>query len=164
MNSKDHEPRLTRLLRELLTQHRVASLGTLDNDGLPSVSMVPYAIDAQSARILIHVSALASHTQNIQLRPKISFMVMKSEISDAPVHDLGRVSFSGVAVILGAETEQYATARRVYLSRFPEAEPMTQLGDFRFVSIQATGGRQVAGFGAARSLDSQMLEAVFRTC
>jgi hypothetical protein len=34
---------------------------------------------------------------------------------------------------------------------------MTQLGDFRFVTIAVNGARQVAGFGAARSIDAEEL-------
>jgi len=30
-----------------------------------------------------------------------------------------------------------------------------QLGDFRFVAIASSAARQVAGFGAARSIDAQ---------
>jgi hypothetical protein len=36
--------------------------------------------------------------------------------------------------------------------QFPEAEFMTRLGDFRFVSIEIKGRLQVAGFGAARAI------------
>ena len=32
---------------------------------------------------------------------------------------------------------------------------MTQLGDFRFVAIELKAARQVAGFGAARSIDEE---------
>ena len=54
-----------------------------------------------------------------------------------------------------------ATAcRAAYLERFPEAEPMTQLGDFRFVALHLTGARHVAGFGAARSVDVDELAQV----
>jgi hypothetical protein len=45
----------------------------------------------------------------------------------------------------------------VYLARFPEAEPMTTLGDFRFLRLTPQGARQVAGFGAARSLSASEL-------
>ena len=34
---------------------------------------------------------------------------------------------------------------------------MTQLGDFRFVAVEVTGARQVAGFGSARSIDQEEL-------
>jgi heme iron utilization protein len=45
----------------------------------------------------------------------------------------------------------------VYLARFPEAAPMTQLADFQFLRLRPLGARQVAGFGAARSLNAHTL-------
>ena len=67
------------------------------------------------------------------------------------------------ARILGPESQEGALARQAYLERFPEAEPMTQLGDFMFVAIDISGARQVAGFGAARTLDAQAIRQVFNT-
>jgi hypothetical protein len=39
---------------------------------------------------------------------------------------------------------------------------MTQLGDFMFVAIHMLGARQIAGFGAARSLDADEVARVLR--
>jgi hypothetical protein len=39
---------------------------------------------------------------------------------------------------------------------------MTQLGDFMFFSLQVSGARQIAGFGAARSIDAQEVSAALR--
>ncbi|UUZ77435.1 hypothetical protein LP414_09545 [Polaromonas sp. P1(28)-13] len=60
------------------------------------------------------------------------------------------------------ETNSFAweACRAAYLERFPEAEPMTQLGDFMFVAIEVTSARQVAGFGAARSIDEEEVRVV----
>ena len=55
-----HEPRLTLALRNLVNTQRVAALGTLDADGHAFVSMVPFAIDASSGALVIHVSGLAA--------------------------------------------------------------------------------------------------------
>jgi hypothetical protein len=64
--------------------------------------------------------------------------------------------------VLQPETPAWRSAREAYLARFPEAEPMTQLGDFRFVAIAVGGARQVAGFGAARSLDAEAIDQALR--
>jgi hypothetical protein len=53
-------------------------------------------------------------------------------------------------------------AREVYLARFPEAEPMTHLGDFSFVAIQPISARQVAGFGTARPVEAEDFAAIFK--
>jgi len=157
-----HEPRLSRDLRTLLSTQRIAALGTLGEDGLPFVSMVPYALEPQSACVVIHVSALAVHTRNLQLKPNVSLLVMQAEVAAEPVHALPRVTLIGQASVLERNSVVWGESRAAYLARFPEAEPMTELGDFMFVAIHVTGARQVAGFGAARSLDAETIESVLR--
>ena len=61
-----HNSRLTRELRLLPHTQRVAALGTLNDDGSPLVSMVPYALESGLACLVIHVSGLAAHTRNLQ--------------------------------------------------------------------------------------------------
>lgn len=157
-----HEPRLSTDLRTLLVSQRVAALGTLGEDGAPFVSMVPFALEPRSACVVIHVSGLAAHTRNLQAAPQVSLLVMQAEVSGEPVHALPRVTLLGHAGVLAPGSPEWVEARAAYLARFPEAEPMTQLGDFRFVAITLQGARQIAGFGAARSLDANALASVVR--
>ena len=160
--SPPHEPRLTRDLRTLLNTQRIAALGTLGEDGLPFVSMVPYALEPQSACVVIHVSALAVHTRNMQATPHVSLLVMQAEVAGEPVHALPRVTLIGQACVLERNSVAWGDSRAAYLARFPEAEPMTELGDFMFMAVHLSGARQVAGFGAARSLDTETIESVLR--
>ena len=157
-----HEPRLSRDLRTLLASQRVAALGTLCEDGAPFVSMVPFALEPRSACVVIHVSGLAAHTRNLQAAPQVSLLVMQAEVAGEPVHALPRVTLLGQAGVLAPDSPEWVEARAAYLARFPEAEPMTQLGDFMFVAITLQGARQIAGFGAARSLDADALASVVR--
>lgn len=157
-----HEPRLSSDLRALLASQRVAALGTLDEDGAPFVSMVPFALAPESACVVIHVSGLAAHTRNLQAAPQVSLLVMQAEVTGEPVHALPRVTLLGQAAVLAPDSAAWLEARSAYLARFPEAEPMTQLGDFRFIAITLQGARQIAGFGAARSLDADALASVVR--
>jgi putative heme iron utilization protein len=147
-----HVPRLTQELRSLLDRQRVASLGTVGDDGAPFVSMVPFAIEAQSASLVIHVSGLAAHTRNLQARERVSVLITQSEVPTEPVHALPRVTLQGHAKVLARGTMEWETCSAAYLARFPDARSMTELGDFRFVAIAITDGRHVAGFGAARSI------------
>lgn len=157
-----HEPRLSKALRTLLQTHRVAALGTVADDGSAFVSMVPFAIEADQGRVVIHVSGLAAHSQNMQNKPQVSLMVMQAEVAGEPVHALPRVSLQGTAIALETGSQAWSHARDAYLARFPEAEPMTALGDFRFIAIAISGARQIAGFGAARSIDAEELVEVLR--
>lgn len=150
-----HESRLTLELRALLHSRRVAVLGTVSDEGRPFVSMVPYALEPSLGCLVIHVSALAAHTGNLQARPEVSVLVMRAEAAGEPVHALPRVTLDGRASVLESGTPAWQACRAAYVKRFPEAEFMTQLGDFRFVAIAPSAARQVAGFGAARSIDAQ---------
>jgi putative heme iron utilization protein len=157
-----HEPRLNRALRDMLHTQRVASLGTLNAEGGPFVSMVPFAIEPEAGCLVIHVSLLAPHTRNLLSNPAVSVMVMQAEVAGEPVHALPRVSMDGTAARLEPQSPSWLAARDVYLARFPDAEPMTHLGDFNFVVIHLTAARQVAGFGTARPLEAEDLASVLR--
>lgn len=147
-----HESRLTGELRFLLHSQRVAALGTTNDDGAPFVSMVPYAIEPDLGHLVLHVSDLAAHTHNLQARPAVSMLVMQSEVREKPVHALPRVTLVGRARVLEPESAEWRACQAAYLKRFPDAVPMTGLGDFRFVAVVVAGARQIAGFGAARSI------------
>ena len=155
-----NEPRLTQSLRALLQNQRVAALGTVNADGTPLVSMVPFAVDPLQPCIVIHVSGLAAHTGNLQRSADVSLMVMQAETPGEPVHALPRLTLKARAEVLATGATTWRDCSAAYLARFPEAEPMTALGDFRFVALRVMGARQVAGFGAARSVSAEELAQV----
>ena len=147
-----HIPRLTLELAKLLRSRRVAALGTLDPHGLPFVSMVPYAIEASLGCLVLHVSGLAAHAANMLAHPQVSVLVMQAEQPGEPVHALQRVTLEATAELLARDSADWLACRDTYLQRFPDAEPMTQLGDFMFFALRPAGARQIAGFGSARSV------------
>jgi hypothetical protein len=124
--------------------------------------MVPFAVEASAACLVIHVSLMAPHTRNLLSNPAVSIMVMQPEVTGEPVHALPRISMDGTAARLRPDSPHWLAARQAYLARFPEAEPMTHLGDFSFVAIHPTAARQVAGFGTARPLEADELTEVLR--
>lgn len=162
--SPDHQPRLLRALAALLRERRVAALGTVADDGSPFVSMVPYAVEPARGCLVLHVSALAAHTANLLARPRVSLLVTQGEVPGEPVHAMPRFTLLGHAQKLAPGSEAWSACRAAYLRRFPEAEPMTQFGDFSFVAIEPEGARQVAGFGAARSVEVEELRQALMAC
>ena len=140
-----------RSLRTLLETRPVAALGTLHR-GDPAVSMVPFVLPAGETRLFIHVSALATHTHDMQWHPRVSLLVMAEPGADAPPQALPRVSLQADARTLEHDDPDYAAAREAYLARFPDAAQTFELGDFSMVSLQPVSARLVAGFGRAYSL------------
>ena len=156
-----HLPRLGHALRELLRARRFGALGTLDAQGGGAfVSMVPYAIDAGAQRLVLHVSGLAAHTANLAAEPRVTLLVTAADADGAPVHDLPRVTLQALAGTPAPGSPAWASARAAYLARFPDVEPMTELPDFRFVTLELVGARQIAGFGSARSVPAEELARV----
>jgi putative heme iron utilization protein len=150
------EPDAARSLRDLLGARPVAALGTLHR-GDPAVSMVPFVIPAGEARALIHVSALATHTADLQRHPRVSLMVMAEPgAADSPLA-LPRVTLQADAQTLARGSADHAAARQAYLDRFPDAAMMFELGDFSLVALQPVSARLVAGFGRAHSLVGEAL-------
>ena len=115
----------------------------------------PYAIDTRAPCLVIHVSSLAAHTGNLLRSPAVSMLIMRAEVAGEPVHALARATLQGQAQAPTPESPLWHQAREAYLARFPEAAAMMDLGDFRLVRVLITQMRQIAGFGAARSIDHQ---------
>ena len=162
-----HESHLQQSLRALLATQRIATLGVqpLADFSMPQalpapgLSCVPWAWNSEFCCLVIHVSALASHTQAMEQHPAVSLMMAAQEQANTGVHALERVSIQGVASTPPPESLLCQAAKNSYLQRFPEAEAMTMLADFRFVCITPGNARHIAGFGAARDVDDQELIA-----
>ena len=52
------------------------------------------------------------------------------------------------------------TDRAAYRAKFPDAEPITALGDFAFSRLEITGGRLVSGFGGTINLTARTLPSL----
>jgi hypothetical protein len=139
------------LLRRLLDDRLVAALGTLHH-GEPAVSMVPFVLPAGDTRFVIHVSALAPHTRDLQQHQRAALLVMAEAGSQHTPQSLPRVAFEADATILPREGAAYEAARSAYLRRFPEAAQTFELTDFSIVLLEPVSARLVAGFGRAGSL------------
>lgn len=145
-------------LRQLLQDARTAALATLHRDE-PAVSMVPYAL-LPDGRFIIHVSRLATHTQDLLSHPGASLLVMAAPGSaDTPLA-LPRVSVQGQARVCPPDAPDYAAARTAYLARLPEAKELFGFGDFSLFLIEPQFLRYVAGFGRAHTLTAAQYAAL----
>ena len=138
---------LTVVLQQLIHGRMIAALGTL-HEGVPFVSMVPYAI-ASDGSFVLHVSRLAAHTQDMLDHPDVSLLITESEASGKLPQALARVTVQGRAKMLERDSQKHIDARDVYLSRFPDAAPLFEFSDFNIVIIKPMSARVIAGFGQA---------------
>jgi hypothetical protein len=149
------------MLRRLLQTRPVGALGTLHR-GEPAVSMVPFVLPAGDTRLLIHVSALATHTRDMREHPRVSLLVMAEPQADVPPQALPRVTLQADAVTLSRDDGDHAAAQAAYLGRFPDAAATFELTDFSIVMLQPVSARLVAGFGQAYSVVGDALAVWLR--
>jgi putative heme iron utilization protein len=146
-------------LKTLLERTPVASLGTLHN-GRPAVSMVPYALLPAGEGVVIHVSGLATHTQDMLRHPAVGLMVMASPEQTESVLALPRASLQGSARQCPPETAQYVAAKAAYLTKLPHSEELFSFADFSLFIVEPRALRFVAGFGRAMSLTPEQFTAL----
>ena len=146
-------------LRKLLTAQPVAALATLHR-GEPAVSMVPFALLSGGEGLVVHVSRLATHTQDMLDHPGVALLVTGTVAAgDSPLA-LPRVSIQGHARPCPADAPAHAQARQAYLARLPDAEPLFGFGDFSLFVIEPESLRFVAGFGRAIAFKAERLREV----
>lgn len=143
-----------RVLRNLLGERSVAALGTLAGNE-PYVSMVPFAVSADGRYMIVHVSRLAAHTQNMLQNERVSVLVMESEGPSKAAQSLARVTIQGVAHVAQVDEAGYAALRATYLERFPSSTPLFDFGDFSLFLIEVTSARLVAGFAQAATVSAE---------
>ncbi|MFM2066956.1 MAG: hypothetical protein RLZZ584_1865 [Pseudomonadota bacterium] len=148
-------------LRQLLDRQPVAALATLHR-GEPAVSMVPFVLVPGTAELLIHVSALATHTADLRAHARASLLVMDEARADVMAQARARVSLACVAEPLARDDPRHAQARAAYLARFPDAAITFELADFVIVVLRPASARLVAGLGRAWSLAGAALDAWLR--
>jgi heme iron utilization protein len=149
-------------LRQLLQDTSVAALATLHRRE-PAVSMVPYAmLPDGSGRFIIHVSRLATHTQDMQAHAGVALLVTAAPQAAPTPLALPRVSVQGQSRLCPPESPDHAAARAAYLARLPDAEELFGFGDFSLFLIEPEFLRYVASFGRAHTLTAEQYAALLR--
>lgn len=147
------------LLANLLRNTRAAALGTI-RDGSPFVSMVAYVAKPDFSGLLLHLSQLAYHTQDILADNRVSILVTEPDIDHArDPQTLARVTLCGHAFALTPGSELYQQARSAYLRRLPWSEPLFEFRDFMLFEIRMERARLVAGFARTYNLGPEHLAA-----
>ncbi len=154
----EYESRLDQELQSILLGQRVAALGTLQSDGKPYVSMVPYAIDQATGRVVLQVATLAPHAEHMRYDPRVSLLVMGTEQTDLPPGTQARLTLEGRAEFLEHGSADWQICRAAFIARYPDSGPLNAMLEFDFVALRLSVARQVSGFGATRSVPGDALQ------
>lgn len=146
----------------LIRGRRVGALATLQPEGEPMASMIAFAPEPDFSGFILLASGLAQHTRNFHRDPRVALMI--AEADDDPAGDPQTLARLSVLGTIGPHpAESLATARAVYLERFPSAERLFSLGDFRLYRLSVRSARFVAGFARTFDLVPSHLRQAART-
>jgi hypothetical protein len=146
-------------LQQLLEGQRVLSLAVVV-DGGPHIGLLPFAVLPDHSGVLVHVSALAKHTQGLTEGAAVAVLVHQSEEAVGKPLEVPRVSMQATAEELRRGRPEYDEAKALYLSRFPEAAVTFALGDFKLIELRFVDGRFVEGFARAADISQEDLKAM----
>ncbi|MCA1900525.1 MAG: pyridoxamine 5'-phosphate oxidase family protein [Chloroflexi bacterium] len=150
-----------KLLLRLLTQTRIAALGTLHGEE-PRVSMVAFVPAPDFSAYYIHVSRLAQHTVDMQKNKQVSLLITEADDGRTDPQTLARLSIRGSAEFMQNGEPGYAPVKSSYIERFPESATLFLLADFGLWRIKMKGARYVAGLAKAFNLTPESLEKFLR--
>lgn len=140
-----------------MLQQRWAALATVDAQGLPAVSMVAYAPDAQAGALYLHLSGLAAHTKELLRQPVAALAISECDTGQGDPQQLARLTLRGRCSMIARDDSGYTAARACYLQRLPDAERLFSFGDFLLFRFVIEGGRFVGGFAQAHSYRGEEL-------
>ncbi len=135
--------------RRLLRSARSGSLATLGQDGHPSASLVSLATDIDGTPLIL-VSALSSHTGNLEADPRCSLLLAPGGKGDPLAH--ARITLKLRARKVERDSEAGARIRRRFLARQPKAALYADFGDFSFFALDLENASLNGGFGRAYEL------------
>jgi putative heme iron utilization protein len=143
----------------LLTHVRTLALGVIIDDA-PYISMVPFALSPTRDALLIHASALAKHSQGLQIDAPFSALIAQPDNPEADPLQLARVTLQGEIARIDRDDSGYSAARSAYIGKFPTSAPTFTLGDFHLFSLSLDKARYVAGFARTFNLNAERIREI----
>jgi putative heme iron utilization protein len=154
----EYESRLDQELLTTLLGQRIAALGTVQADGTPFVSMVPYAVEHGTGRVILQVATLAPNAEHMRSDPRISMLVIATEPAESTPGAQPRLTLEGRADFLQPGSLDWQNGRAAFIERHPDSGPLNAMLEFDFVALRLSVARQVSGFGATRSVAGDLVQ------
>ena len=140
-------------------QLRSVVLATVGQDGQPEASYAPYVSDEDN--ILVFVSALARHTQNLLAGRGASLLFIEDERSAGNPFARKRLVLACSATPVPREHPDWNVMLDRFAARFGKLiDTLRGLGDFSLIRLTPVSGTYVRGFGQAFRLEGTRLRPV----
>lgn len=137
--------------RQLLlnTSYGLLSTHSVDMQGFPFGSVVPYCLDRTGTPIIL-ISRLAQHCKNVLANPMVSLLVMDD--SEPNKHLAGRLT-----LLCEAKPITHHDVAPRYHSFYPGTKDYQTTLDFDFFRLEIVKARYVGGFGKIHWLSGEQI-------
>ncbi len=123
---------------------RVAYLGTIDDGGVPHVSLTTLAPVEKGAAFML-LSDLARHSRNLRIDPRCSLLVTADKFAQGDVLAQLRVTAHGIIKHRGDNLHRQD--RRLFVDHHSSSSDYIDFADFKIYCFQPTVYYLVGGFG-----------------
>jgi hypothetical protein len=153
----DERSQIERAAAALLRDARSFALATLDANGEPATSYVPFAAVAGAFGIV--VSGLAAHAAHLAARPAVSLLAVGPEAEDGDAFARPRIAIDALAHATPQGSPEANAIWDALIARHGETAALLRtLPDFRAIRLEPRRARLVLGFAAASDLDAAALQ------
>lgn len=135
-------------IRRLIDTERILTLAVLV-DGVPVAALLPYAVGADGASLLVHASGLARHTRGLVDGAVVGVAVHAPATPDRDAMQIPRLTVEATVRVLARDTPEADDAVARLIARFAAAATTLALPDFVLVALDLGRGRYVEGFAQA---------------
>jgi putative heme iron utilization protein len=148
------------IYQQLLDRSQSLVLATVNADGSPLASTVPFIVDEQR-RFTIFTSRLADHTANLQRSGQASVMLLADEADTSQVFARRRVTFRCRVELVPRDNAEGTKLLAEYEARFGKMVGLLKsLPDFQLFRLRPLAGSLVTGFGQAFTLSGDRFETL----
>lgn len=145
-------------VRHLLDTERILTLA-VNVDGVPVAALLPYAVSADGASLLVHASGLARHTRGLRDGATVGVAVHQPATPDRDAMQIPRLTVEATVRVLARESAEGVDAAARLVARFEAAATTLALPDFVIVALELGRGRYVEGFARAVNVGPDVLRA-----
>lgn len=146
-------------INALIESRKSFIIASLNESNLPEISATPFI--KVGLHFYIFISELASHTQNIKLKPKLSVMLIEDEQDTNNTFARKRLSYECTASLVERDNRDW----QIILNKLEQKQGKTvsllkQLPDFHLFELRAISGNYIEGFGKAYRLSGEDLSQI----
>lgn len=151
MGATDAAAEIERLL-QLRERMQALIMATVDEDGFPNLSTLPYVWHDNAFWVLM--SELSPHTAHVQANPTVEIMLIEDEADARNIYSRLRATWrADVSRVASYDSRRETVIEAMRARHGSIIELLTQLSDFHLQRLVPGSGRLVGGFGKAFRID-----------